>query len=366
MNDLAIVGGGLAGLSIAKLLEQRGLDYTLFEARNRLGGRVLSHSCRVSAIPVDLGPTWYWPQTQPAIAKLISDLGLLTFPQQDDGTVWVLTDPNQKPKKLVNERIHGGARRIEGGMTGLIDAVAAGVPADRVGLSHVLTTLHDRKTHVEMQFQTPHGEVVKTARRVILAIPPRLIEEHILFVPVLPEKVQRALLARPTWMAQQAKAVVVYGDADGDAADFRSKVGSGNAFVHHEQAVLTEVYDASDMGGRRTALGGFLALPPSERARFRDGIGMLITSQFVQLFGPEFESGTLHYQDWACERYTCASLDRYQDVADADPHAGDPQLRSQLWDGRLRFAGTEFAERQAGYLEGALVDAERAVNELNP
>src|SRR5208283_6249171 len=107
--------------------------------------------------------------------------------------------------------------------------------------------------------------------------------------PALPDKVQRALMARPTWMARHAKAVVVYGDTP----SFRERVGSGNAFVHHEQAVLSEVFDASGMDGEVAALGGFLALPPPERARFREGMGMLITSQLVQLFGPRFESGIL-------------------------------------------------------------------------
>lgn len=116
---------------------------------------------------------------------------------------------------------------------------------------------------MQILFRTPEGEVERTARRLVLAMPPRLIEEHIFFSPALLEQVQRSLLARPTWMARQAKAVVVYGTA----VDFRATAGSGNAFVHHERAVLSEVFDASSMDGGGAALGGFLALPPAERAR---------------------------------------------------------------------------------------------------
>jgi monoamine oxidase len=360
MLDIAIIGGGLTGLSLAKTLEQRGFDYFLFEARDRLGGRILSRQCPVSAISVDLGPTWYWPQTQPAMLKLVAELGLATFPQRDDGTVWVLTDPNQKPQRLENEKLHAGALRIAGGMTRLTEAIAAKLPPDRVALSNVLTGLQDMGTHVEIVFYTPHGEVTQTARRVVLAMSPRLIEEHIFFSPALPDQVQRALLARPTWMARQAKAVVVYANA----VDFRASTGSGNAFVHHEQAVLGEVFDASSMDGNVAALGGFLALPPAERARFREGLEMLVTSQMVQLFGPAFEVGILHYQDWATEPCTCASLDRREDTAAAHPQVGDPQLRSELWDGKLRFAGSEFAAQHAGQLEGALIDAERVAAQL--
>ena len=42
-TDILIVGGGLAGLSIAWQLEQKGLDYRLIEARDRFGGRIHSH-----------------------------------------------------------------------------------------------------------------------------------------------------------------------------------------------------------------------------------------------------------------------------------------------------------------------------------
>jgi monoamine oxidase len=91
---------------------------------------------------------------------------------------------------------------------------------------------------------------------------------------------------------------------------------------------------------------------------------MLVTSQFVQLFGPAFEAGRLHYQDWATEPFTCASLDRREDAAPPHPHVGDPYLWTELWDGKLWFAGTEFAARQTGYLEGALIDAERVALQL--
>lgn len=247
----------------------------------------------------------------------------------------------------------------------MTEAMVAELPPIRVAVSNVLTSVQDMGTHLEMVFSTGRGEIRRAARQVVLAMPPRLIEEHIRFTPALPDKVQRALLARPTWMAQQAKAVVVYGsDVYGSAAGFRARVGSGNAFVHHEQAVLGEVFDASGMDRGTVALGGFLALPPRVRARFAEGLEMLITSQFVQLFGPTVEAGVMHYQDWATEPFTCASLDRREDATQPHPHTGDPCLRTELWSGRLRFSGSEFATEQAGYLEGALNDAARVAIQL--
>jgi monoamine oxidase len=63
---VAVVGGGLAGLYAAWLLQQQGLAVTLFEASNRLGGRVLSSRDFIPGKVVEAGaeligmnhPTW--------------------------------------------------------------------------------------------------------------------------------------------------------------------------------------------------------------------------------------------------------------------------------------------------------------------
>ena len=43
MHDVIVIGGGLAGLSCADALVQRGVDVVVLEARDRVGGRVFSH-----------------------------------------------------------------------------------------------------------------------------------------------------------------------------------------------------------------------------------------------------------------------------------------------------------------------------------
>ncbi|KAI6854007.1 hypothetical protein D0864_04597 [Hortaea werneckii] len=53
---VGIVGAGLAGLRCADVLLQNGCKVTMFEARNRLGGRVAQS--RVGEHVVDLGPNW--------------------------------------------------------------------------------------------------------------------------------------------------------------------------------------------------------------------------------------------------------------------------------------------------------------------
>ena len=85
--QVAILGGGLAGLNAARLLRRAGVDFVLYEARDRLGGRILSgdEAGAPSEDGFDLGPSWFWPETQPGIAALVAELGLPVFAQASEG-----------------------------------------------------------------------------------------------------------------------------------------------------------------------------------------------------------------------------------------------------------------------------------------
>ncbi|KAL5050180.1 hypothetical protein BDW71DRAFT_204233 [Aspergillus fruticulosus] len=54
--NVAIIGAGLAGLRCADILIQNGAQVTVFEARDRVGGRV--HQSTVGNHLVDMGPNW--------------------------------------------------------------------------------------------------------------------------------------------------------------------------------------------------------------------------------------------------------------------------------------------------------------------
>lgn len=353
MLDTAIVGGGLCGLALANSLHGQGTSFALFEARNRLGGRILSVPCVASGMALDLGPAWYWPELQPRIARLVDELGLASFPQHDPGSALRLTDPNKKPETLATESLYGGARRLDGGMAALVGSLSERLPADALHLEHELSAVLDRGDHVELHFR--HGNETRRvqARRVALALPPRLLDQQVRFEPVLDAPLREAMRATPTWMAGQAKAIVAY-----PRPFWREAGQSGNAFVNHEQAVLGEIFDACDGSGEKAALGGFFALPPPFRASIHSSaMPMLIASQLVQIFGEAAGDGEQHIQDWACEPYTCSALDRTP--VSAHPEYGNPALRSREWNGKLHFGSSETAAYGGGYLEGALDAAAR-------
>ncbi|MDD5036742.1 MAG: FAD-dependent oxidoreductase [Methylococcaceae bacterium] len=359
MLETAIVGGGLCGLALAHSLQAEGRSFVLFEARNRPGGRILSVHSELAGMALDLGPTWFWPEIQPRILDLVKNLGLHRFPQHDTGEVLKLGDHDKPPDAIEQPGLHGGAHRIEGGMAALVQALVRDLPASALHFEHVLSAVFDRGDHVALLFQCGEASVEILARRVVLAMPPRLIEEKVRFQPPLDGQVREAMRETPTWMADQAKALVAY-----QRPFWREAGHSGNAFVHHEHVVLGEIFDACDAEGNKAALGGFFALPLPLRASLRNGMAMLVSSQLVQIFGTEAENGEQHVQDWAMEPHTCSSRD--QTPQDKHPEYGHPSLRWPLWNNKLHFGGSETASYGGGYLEGALEAASRIQRALIP
>lgn len=358
MLETAIIGGGLSGVALARSLHRQGRGAALFEARSRLGGRILSTACAQSGMTSDLGATWFWPDTQPLITRLIADLDLVDFDQHDEGAVLHLRDPEKAPEGSNVVGVHGGARRLDGGMARLIKALAADLPRHLIYFGHGLTAVSDCGDHIALVFRVAEGTVEFRARRVVLAVPPRLLEQHVRFEPALDDATRDAMCNAQTWMASQAKVVIGY-----DRPFWRQAGRSGNAFVTHAQAVIGEIFDACDMTAKKAGLGGFLALSPELRESFSVGLPMLMASQMVQVFGPALEAGVQNYQDWATEAFTCSALDRNSPHAEHTSFA-NPLLRRPLWGGKLHLGGSETARRGAGYLEGALEAARRIDREL--
>lgn len=353
--DVAIVGAGLCGLALARVLVARGLEVRVIEARERLGGRVFTQACQATGQALDLGATWFWPETEPRITALLSELGLASHAQHDPGDALWLIDPNREPERRIESGgVHVGARRVKGGAARLADALAASLPTGCVRTCLTVQALRDRGTFIEL---LPSAGQPLRARQVVLALPPRLIHEQIQFEPPLPAAVSEALLATPTWMATQAKSVTTFVQPFWQAAGH-----SGNAFVRHGQAVLGEVFDASSEGALGGgALGGFVALNAAQRENFKRGLPLLIDSQLAQLFGQQAQNGHAYLQDWANEPWTCSTVDRNQPP---EPPRNEPLLRQPLWAGRVFLGGSETAAHGAGHMEGALESADRLSHAL--
>lgn len=81
-TDVVVIGAGVAGLTAAYRLRQRGREVVVLEARDRVGGRVtsdLSHG-----FLIEVGGQWVAPD-QDRLLALIDELGLDTFSRYREG-----------------------------------------------------------------------------------------------------------------------------------------------------------------------------------------------------------------------------------------------------------------------------------------
>lgn len=353
---VAIVGGGLAGLHAASLLHEAGIEFILFEARDRLGGRILSANAQglSSADGFDLGPSWFWPSVQPDMAELVDRLGLSSFPQSREGDFIFQRSVHEKPQRYRGVWRDPQSMRLAGGTAALIDELASQLSAKAVRLNNPVKRLTLREEAVDIGFLSEEGvDETATADQVILALPPRLLEATVAFAPSLGAHVAQQLRDTPTWMAPHAKFVALY-----DRPFWREAglCGTAQSMV----GPLFEVHDATSASGQ-AALFGFFGIPATQRAAIgRDSLIAASVAQLVQLFGPDASSprATL-LKDWAADPLTSTRHDHT--AGDHPTVTAQPWLDGE-WENRAALAGSETSRTQPGYLAGAVEAAQRAAN----
>ena len=352
--DVAIVGGGLAGLAAGRRLHHAGIDFVLLEARERLGGRILSVGA--DGVPADdgfdLGASWFWPAMQPALASLAHDLGLAVFAQHVDGHWLIERTRSAPPLRYPSMRQEPASMRIAGGTGALTDALARSLPPDRVhpGTPVARVVLED----AAVTLSGADGSPLLEARQVILAAPPRLLSATLSFDPPLDPATIARSRGTPTWMAPHAKFFALY-----DRPFWRDAGLSGAA--QSALGPMTETHDATSASGA-AALFGFLGVASDQRRAIGEAAMVeACVAQFRRLFGPPAASplATL-FKDWAADSLTATADDR---ITTGHPVPGSLQWIDGAWAGRLSLAGSETSDTEPGYLAGAVQAGERAVAE---
>ncbi|MFF2525060.1 flavin monoamine oxidase family protein [Streptomyces liangshanensis] len=340
LRDVIVVGAGIAGLSATRALRAAGLDVVCLEARDRVGGRLLT--ARTDDGPLDLGATWYWPGER-RVSDLLTGLGMTGFASHTTGDA--LFDHPGGVERLTGNPFGAPSLRYGGGAALLADRSAAALPAGTVHLDTPVSAIgpHPRGLVV----RTPSGEL--PAAHVVLAVPPALAAARVAFPAGVPASLLRLAAATPVWMGPVAKVVARY-----RTPFWRERGLSGAAFSG--TGPLREIHDLSGPGGSPAALFGFAQGGPagSERA-----LADRATRQLVRLFGERAgDPVEMVVQDWSRQEWTSPP-----GVGRLGDHAlyGHPHYRRPALDGRLHWASTETATEYAGHVEGALAAAEDAV-----
>ena len=323
-TDVCIIGAGLSGLALATALRGEGRAVMLLEARDRVGGRVLSQD------GYDLGPSWIWPHNRRMLA-LLDRLGLAAFSQYASGRL-VFEDAGGAIRRDLDVSTMAGALRVEGGLARITHSLAEDM-GDSLRLSCPVDHVIEDAGGVKVSMA---GGSIRAAR-VVLALPPRLTAGLGVAVPDV-----------PTWMAGHAKLVATY-----PTAFWRELRLNGDAISH--RGPLSEIHDASPASGEAGALFGFAHVGAARQPGFQDAA----IAQLARLFGHGAGApDRVMIKDWSMDPATATPADR-------TPPQGHPTYRGLRQTNRLIFAGTEASPEDGGFLEGALAAAEAAQAQLD-
>ncbi len=356
-TKVAIAGAGLAGLHAARLLRAADVPFVLLEARDRVGGRILTADAdgQPADDGFDLGPSWYWPRMQPAIAELVAALGLPAFAQHSEGDVIFERMSREGP-----QRYHGDAQeplsfRLAGGTAAIVRALARDLAPGQLLTGAAVTAMSLGDDGVQLTVRRADGTTeTLAADHVIAALPPRLLEATVTFAPALEAATARRWRETPTWMAPHAKFFALY-----DRPFWREAGLSGTA--QSMVGPMPEIHDATTASGQ-PALFGFLGVGADQRATLGEAaLTRACLDQLARTFGPEARTprATL-LKDWAADPLTATAADR---VATGHPVPDPSPWVSGAWRARLALAGSETSPSEPGYLAGAVTAAARAVDE---
>ncbi|KAJ3200634.1 hypothetical protein HDU67_001954, partial [Dinochytrium kinnereticum] len=360
-----------------------GLDVLVLEARDRVGGRTLSMD--IGGDKVDLGGSWIDADTQSHILKLINELGLETQLLRAEGKHIIEFHPGEKTEYETDKTtpfpltstvdLYQSVAKLELGRRNVPSedpmlapssfswdsvSVAAWVK-DNVWTSQIrklfdiMHALDRTSPDGSVTIFTSSTNIPYRAKFVIMAIPPSQFS-RLKWTPLLPAS-RLNLFQRWGGMGFMAKIVVQYG-----SAFWREKGLSGHALSHSGPITLVSDTTKSDMGTPTLTVlvcsghGRILSsLPQKDRKE-------AVVDHLSNLFGSEAALEPTRYleQDWSKEEFSGGCPSSLFGVGMLTHFSGE--LRKPL--DNIFFCGTETASEWAGFMDGAVQAAERAVKEV--
>jgi len=381
-TDVLIVGGGISGLHTAYQLQKRGVSFILIEARERLGGRILSKNYDTNSTETDsaydankpaydLGPSWFWPG-QKNMETLVHELDLVdsVFPQPGSGESLY-----EDQQGNVQKGFHGismqGIYRMKGGIRQFIAKLEEEIVPENIKKSSQVTSIEYQDNQIMTSlFEKSNIEKQSyqiTSKKVVIALPPRIAMSSIEFKPALPKSRISELNSYATWMAGHAKLLAIYDNPfwleQGLSGDAISQLGPIRE-IHDASSHPNESSDSIEEG---YALFGFIAIPASYRKGNEKEILNAAIEQLIRMFGEEAANPVdLVIHDWAQEEFTSTEID--QSMSGGHATSSINNTTESTFNDLLIWSGTETANHREGangLLEGAVEASVRTLNLLS-
>ncbi|MFK7908736.1 MAG: flavin monoamine oxidase family protein [Chitinophagales bacterium] len=339
-TEVLIIGGGLTGLTLGYLLQQKNMDFKVLEARERLGGRISTQSYE-EAKPLEMGATWLGKKHH-HLNDLLETLGVGIF-EQALGESAIYEAISTSPPQLVTLAPNTNPSfRVQGGTYSLIDALQKKIPSEQIHTGQVVQYIQ----------QTPNGFVVKTdkdtfhASFVVSTLPPFLLVNSIDIQPVLPNDVLQLANQTHTWMGESIKVGLTYAQPF-----WREKNTSGT--IMSNVGPIPEMYDHSNYEDSFFALKGFLNgayFSVSKEQRIQ-----MVLKQLSKYYG-EAANNYLSYEEtvWRNEPFT---FKPYAEHILPHQNNGHPAYHQAYLSGKFFIAGAETAPSFPGYMDGAVQSA---------
>ncbi|KAK7882334.1 hypothetical protein WMY93_028508 [Mugilogobius chulae] len=366
--DVIVVGGGISGLSAAKLLKASGLSPVVLEARDRVGGRTFTVQNKQTKW-VDLGGAYVGP-TQNRILRLAREYGVQTYKVNERENLVHYINGKSHPFKSsfpptwnplvyldfnnffrTMDEMGKEERKFQGGSSQISECMAKEL-GDRVKLQSAVYKIDQRETQWCFEFLIQFVQ----AKYVVLAIPPGLnVKVH--FNPELPPLRNQLIHRVP--MGSVIKCMVYYKENF-----WRKKGYCGSMMIEDNGSPIGLTLDDTKPDGTVPAIMGFIL---ASKCRELSGLTKeerlkRICEIFSKVLGTDEALHPVHYEEknWCEEEYSGGCYTAYFPPGILTQYGR--VLREPF--GRLYFAGTETATEWSGYMEGAVEAGERAAREI--
>ncbi|MEZ4887954.1 MAG: FAD-dependent oxidoreductase [Chitinophagales bacterium] len=339
-TEVIIIGGGLTGLTLAYLLQQKNISFKVLEARERLGGRVFTKLYERSE-PLEMGATWLGRKHQ-NLTKLLDSLGVGMF-EQALGESAIYEAISTSPPQLVTLAPNTDPSfRIKGGSYSIVDALQKRLDSEQIHTGQIVQSIQQKSD----RFEVKTNQETFYSNFVVSTLPPFLLVNSVDIQPTLPDSVLKVANQTHTWMGESIKIGLTY-----KKPFWREKNVSGT--IMSNVGPIPEMYDHSNYEDSFYALKGFLngayfSMTKEERIQ-------MILKQLNKYYG-EVANHYLTYEEavWRNEPFTFLP---YSEHILPHQNNGHPAYRQAYLDGKFFIAGAETAADFPGYMDGAVQSA---------